>query len=340
MFAFHFADYLLRRKLKHIIVHVTNRCNMRCRHCFVDFSSKDEMSLNEFRSLAEQVGRLLWVDISGGEPFMRDELADIVSSFRADVITIPTNGYLTDRIPLVLEDIKERIGSELVISISIDGLKDTHDRLRQKSGSWDKAWETFEIVRGMKGVSVKINTVLSAANAEEILELMRLVRRKEPDFHSVILLRGSPADNDSALPSIETLESLAPEILRVLSTYKYGQGPISARILRSYHRYMWDVSLRTLRENRQVVPCLAGSAHMVVYANGGVSSCELLGPVGNIREYTIEELMNSSEFKDQRRAIQEGKCSCTHNCALLDSIILRPSSIPRLLIKGANTSHA
>lgn len=340
MFAFHFADHLLRQKLKHIIVHVTNRCNMRCGHCFVDFSTRDELTLNELRSLAGHVGKLLWLDMSGGEPFMRPDLVDIVSSFRSDVITIPTNGYHSDKIPQVLADIRDRIRSELVVSISIDGLKDTHDRLRKKSGSWGKAWETFEGIRAMKGISVKINTVLNNANAGEMLELMKLVRHKGPDFHSVILLRGSPADKDSALPSVDTLESLAPEILKVLSTYGYGQGPIRSRILRNYHRYLWDVSLRTLREQRQVVPCLAGSAHMVVYADGGVSSCEILKPVGNIREQSLPEIMKSKGLKEQRRSIQEGTCSCTHNCALLDSIILRPSSIARMIIKGASTPHA
>ena len=79
------------------------------------------------------------------------------------------------------------------------------------------------------------------------------------------------------------------------------------------------------------IPCLAGQAHMVVMGNGDVSSCEELGPVGNIQNQTWNEIVKSPKFRQQVQDIKDGKCHCTHNCAMLDSILLNPISLPNLV---------
>jgi MoaA/NifB/PqqE/SkfB family radical SAM enzyme len=138
-------------------------------------------------------------------------------------------------------------------------------------------------------------------------------------------------DPETKLPALEELGRLGPEIFSILETYDYGQGSLSAHILRNYHKYLWNTSLRTIVEQRQVIPCLAGRAHMVVMGNGDVSSCEELAPVGNIREKSWGEITASPAFKQQVQDITDGKCHCTHNCAMLDSILLNPKSLPNLL---------
>ncbi|MGH6661589.1 MAG: radical SAM protein, partial [Rhodospirillales bacterium] len=70
-FGLTFSEYLLRQNLQHMIVHVTNHCNFRCDHCFIDFSPKKDLTLDDYKTLARDVGRLFWVDIGGGEPFLR-----------------------------------------------------------------------------------------------------------------------------------------------------------------------------------------------------------------------------------------------------------------------------
>ena len=128
---------------------------------------------------------------------------------------------------------------------------------------------------------------------------------------------------------------LAPKIFRSRSsglTHDYGKGGLTARILRNYHRYLWNTSLdRTIRRKTQVVPCAAGRAHMVVLGNGDVSSCEMLPPVGNLNEQGLDEITSGRRFVRQVDDIKDKKCFCTHNCAMLDSIMFRPASIPQLL---------
>ena len=111
MFAKHFANFLLKQQLQHVIIHVTNHCNFRCEHCFIDFSPKRDLSLEKYQNLGKSVGPLFWLDIAGGEPFMRKDLTGIIESFDAKVVQIPTNGSLQKQIIERVKEFKARVKS-------------------------------------------------------------------------------------------------------------------------------------------------------------------------------------------------------------------------------------
>lgn len=320
-----------------MIVHVTNHCNFRCQHCFIDFSPKNDQSLEFYQKLGRDAGKLFWLDIAGGEPFLRKDIVDIVDSFDAKVIQIPTNGSLEAITIKRVEELIDRSSAEVSVSLSLDGPKDIHDKVRGKKGSYDQVWETFSKLKKIKDLKVKINTVLTAENHDSILPFMEEVRKYQPDFHSIILLRGEPANPELGLPPMEKLLELGPKIFNILETYDYGQSRLTTHILRNYHKYLWNISLKTIRKRTQVIPCLAGKAHMVVMGNGDVSSCEMLPPVGNLKDHSWSEIMKSKALQDQKSYIKNKKCFCTHNCAMLDSILFRPQSIPHLLHEKIRT---
>ncbi|CAK0773382.1 conserved hypothetical protein [Gammaproteobacteria bacterium] len=330
MFLTHFARYQLSPSLQHLIVNVTNHCNFRCKHCFIDFSKKRELDLEKYQEIGREVGPLFWLDIAGGEPFLRKDLIDIISSFQAEVVTIPTNAFMVERTVAMAMRLKEAIKSELTIAISVDGLKETHDRIR-KAGSWDRLWTTYGQLRKIKGLHVKINTVLCNENKSEILPLMEYVYQQRPDFHSIILLRGSPMDPSFGLPTMEELHAMQGPIFEILGRYHYGQNFVTSHLLRNYHRYLWNVSLATLSQHTQVIPCLAGQAHAVIMSNGDVSSCEMLPPIGNLNQLGWRQIWEEPTLEVQRRSIRNKECYCTHNCAMLDSILYRPASYPGLI---------
>jgi MoaA/NifB/PqqE/SkfB family radical SAM enzyme len=330
MFLTHFAGFQMHKNLKHLIVHVTNHCNFRCKHCFIDFSPKRDLPLETYQALGQELGKLFWLDIGGGEPFLRKDIVDICASFQAEVMTIPTNGFLVDRTVEMTRGVRDRIKGELTIALSIDGLEPTHDRIREK-GSWEKLWTTFEALKKIEGVRVKINTVLCKENFDEILPLMELVYARRPDFHSIILLRGNPIDPSFGLPPISELKKIQEPLFSILGRYDYGHGSFTSRVLRNYHRYLWNLSLQTIEQRRQIIPCLAGKAHAVVMGNGDVSSCEMLPPIGNIKDSSWTEIWQGEALKAQRESIRRKECYCTHNCAMLDSILYRPASYPQLI---------
>lgn len=156
------GDYLLTKRMKHMIVHVTTACNFRCDHCFVDFeSSKRDLKLHHFEQLAADSESLMWLDIGGGEPFLRKDLAEIVCAFDSKIVHIPTNGSL---IPQMLKQVKEmqsRTDREIIIGLSLDGLAETHDTIRKVPGSFEQVWKAYEALRELGGVSIKICTVIN-----------------------------------------------------------------------------------------------------------------------------------------------------------------------------------
>jgi len=326
------GDYLLTKRMKHMIVHVTNACNFRCDHCFVDFENQQrDLKLGQYQQLGEDSDPLMWLDISGGEPFLRKDLADIVASFNTKIVHIPTNGSLIPLMCKTVRSIRETTGAEVIIGLSIDGLRESHDLIRKEPGSYDQVWEAYEALRKIEGVSIKICTVINTVNFNELIPLMEKVHARGVDFHSVILLRGETLDPNMKLPSLIELREFGPRMFEILKRYDYGRPSLSAALLRNFHRYLWNVSLSTLERREQVIPCLAGQTQLTVLGDGSVTSCELLPGVGNITQQRLPDILASDSFKKQVESIKRGDCHCTHNCAMLDSIFFNPKNLPNLL---------
>jgi MoaA/NifB/PqqE/SkfB family radical SAM enzyme len=330
------GDYLLTKRMKHMIVHVTNACNFRCDHCFVDFETKKrDLKLADYKQLGADSESLMWLDIGGGEPFLRKDLADIICAFDSKIVHIPTNGSLIPQMLKTLKSLKERTDREIIIGLSLDGLQETHDKIRKVPGSFEQVWEAYDALRELGGINIKIITVINRNNFNEILPLMEIVHAKGVDFHSVILLRGETMDEAMELPTLIELRDIGPKISAILQRYDYGRSSFSARILRNFHSYLWDTSLEILEQRTQVIPCLAGQTQLVVNGDGKVSSCEMLPPVGSITEQRLPDIIQSDAYQAQVEMIKNKGCHCTHNCAMLDSIFFNPSNLPQLLFRRA-----
>ena len=330
------GDYLITKRMKHMIVHVTNACNFRCEHCFVDFEEKKrDLKLKDYQQLAADSESLMWLDIGGGEPFLRKDLADIVCAFDSKIVHIPTNGSLIPQMIKSIKEIQSRSDREIIIGLSLDGLPETHDKIRKTPGSYEQVWEAYQALKDLGGVSVKICTVITRSNFNEILPLMEEVQAKGVDFHSVILLRGETLDPTMGLPTLIELRDIGPKMFDILSRYDYGQSKLAAYILKNFHRYLWDTSLSILEKQTQVIPCLAGRSQLVVNGDGSVSACEMLAPVGNIKDHRLPDIIQSDAYQKQLTMIKNKGCHCTHNCAMLDSIFFNPRNLPNLLYHNA-----
>src|SRR5262249_44458847 len=126
----------LRPRPLNLTFSVTYRCNARCRTCNVWKKRVDDLSLAEYKRVFDGIGRTLyWATFSGGEPFIRPDLIDIVLACYERcgpaIITIPTNGlYQQD----ILEGVARLSGlapaAKIIINFSLDGIGPRHDELR------------------------------------------------------------------------------------------------------------------------------------------------------------------------------------------------------------------
>ena len=153
---------------------LTYKCNLRCKQCYNDsgIQKKPELSTNQWLNITEKLCKMGLFEcvISGGEPLLHDGLFDIMNmldDYQVKVILI-TNGWLLNA------DIVSKLSKYDFnwLQVSIDGAKSkTHDSIRGKSGSWERAIRGAKLVAD-EGLPLVIANVGMRSNLEELGELI------------------------------------------------------------------------------------------------------------------------------------------------------------------------
>lgn len=322
----------VRRIFQHVILHVTERCSLQCRTCFVIKRARD-LSYAQAQDIAAKISPPRWLDIGGGEPFLHPDLPAICRLFPKSEITIPTNGQDPEGIMGAVKEISTHTQKRLTLALSIDGFETINDTIRGP-GAYAKAMETFARLRSLPNLTLKINTVICNLNFEELIPFMRFIRELSPAYHSLLLLRGKPDDSTLRLPPLEELDRSTKVILEILGSYRFGNHLFSplGMLKRRYQRYLWHVNLKTLKTTACQVPCKAPWLHRVIYPDGSVACCELMPPVGNILEQPIEEIESAMLEQFRKYEAQHGACWCTHNCNLGENILMHMPSLVSLVL--------
>ncbi|MBR5742929.1 MAG: radical SAM protein [Clostridia bacterium] len=193
------ADYtrVLYRKpdLRHLFLELTLRCNAHCFHCgssCTPFSGGDELTLEEYRSLLLSVkedfdiSRIL-LCITGGEPLLRPDFFEIMSMAR----DLGFHWGMTSNGTLITKDVAHRLAEcgMSTISISIDGLRETHDELRGMPGGYDRAMEGIQNLIDEKAFrAVQVTSVFNHRNIRELDELFSVMDGLDIDSWRVINL--------------------------------------------------------------------------------------------------------------------------------------------------------
>ncbi len=170
--------YFKKNEPLSLIHFVTNRCNARCSFCFIDFDNpetfKGELTINEIDKLTKNLGNsLLNVNLTGGEPFARKDLAEIAKLYlknsTVQSIYITTNASLPDRIKKFAEEISiYSPNTELSFQISIDDLPIEHNRVRKIKNLFDHCLDTYRILEKMNS---NINPVVNITVSEENVKI-------------------------------------------------------------------------------------------------------------------------------------------------------------------------
>jgi MoaA/NifB/PqqE/SkfB family radical SAM enzyme len=301
---------------------VTTRCNMSCRHCSDDVwgDPKEDLSFLELETFSNNLGHVEEFGLGGGEPFLRNDLADICELFvrknRVRSLGIVTNSSATDTISTEVRRILEKCPEvTLNIMLSLDGFALTHDAIR-KPGAFDRTMEMARRLTAMKKefplLSFNFNATIHSANWRELPALARLLRK---DFNADLefnVLSGNPRDSSLGVPSMADLEMTINGI--------YAARDTSSSLIADGRQVFQDVRLRTIRENRQLIPCRAGSLLGLVYANGDVRACPQLPSLGNLRDNSFQSIWHSDKAQRLFHSIRRGSCACNGDCFLWTSL--------------------
>ncbi|RJP28994.1 MAG: radical SAM protein [Candidatus Omnitrophota bacterium] len=353
---FFLAFSLFSKYPAYLILFITSRCNAKCSMCF-NWQKQDsavkanELSLKEIEKISSSFNKLIQLTIAGGEPFLRDDVAEIVQAFYKNsgtrFITLPTNGTFPDRLESAVRKILINCPACLVnVCLSIDAVGDAHDKIRNLPGCFDKVMESYNRISRLKegrdNLYIKITTVLSKSNAENIEEVFIYVKDNlKVDEHELLLARGNTRDTMAldVSPQIYTraLKTVEDIAYNNLKKRKYQ----FSGIFYGLYKYTNRIVSRIINEKKYIYPCLAGKKMIEVYEDGSVVPCEILPSIkgtidanmGNIRDfdYNINKLLASEKAKNIIKYIKEKRCFCSFECAILASLVYNPRAYPHIL---------
>lgn len=330
------------RSLGLFIFFVTSRCNARCAHCFYWKNlnkTKEDLTLGEIAKMVRSMPPFSQVLFSGGEPFLRKDLVDIIKLFyrytRTRVFSIPTNGTLPERILAVVEEVLRSCPEAMFsVNFSIDGLGDYHDRRRGVPGCFEKVMKSIGALRHLRNhypsrLEIKTNTVISSDNLDEVRSLISFFKKQGNALNDCLfeVLRGDPKDSRLKKKlSPKDLDKVFRQVRR-LRFFLLCQAHTSfwTRLLKLANlRLVQNIQRAGYFGRGWGVPCLAGQTAMVVDHNGNFRHCELRAPVVNLRRLGMDftTALASPQSIQEGQSIARARCwqECTHLCFIYYSI--------------------
>lgn len=327
-----------------MIVFINSICNLTCEHCFYwkNLNQRNDLTFAEFEKLSLELGDFENLNLSGGEPFIRGEFADICEVFiknnSVKNIYVPTNGYFTEKTEKALRAVLKNKELELfVCEISLDGMPEYHNRFRGNPRSFEKAMETYQMLAALQKedsrLRIHANTVAMSENMDEIWQLTEYLHDNCPqmEHHNLAIIRGDRKNPSLQGPQLEKYKKLYRHVAEV------WQDREKTRFGASVEPMLQWAKVKTIESESQFVPCKAGVLSGVVYANGDVSICEQHFPLGNLREKSFFEIWDSPAAEKLRAQIKAKQCYCTNEVFLWSSIVFQPVQLTRAII-GAKAS--
>jgi MoaA/NifB/PqqE/SkfB family radical SAM enzyme len=319
-----------------LVLFINSICNMKCEHCFywTALNQKNDLSKEEIFQLSDDLGKIENLNLSGGEPFLRKEFAEIVLKFvrtnGVRQIYVPSNGYFTERcVAAVSEVLKEKELDLFVVELSLDGMPEFHDNFRVARNAFKKAMETYDALVELQKSDPRLRVhCISTATDKNMAEIRQLTtylydRCPQMDHHNLAIIRGDRKNKSLIGPKLAEYEELYEYIRRLWAPREHGRyGAMVEPMLQ------WG-KVETIKQDRQVIPCQAGQISAVVYANGDVGVCEIHKPLGNLRQKRFWDIWRSPEANQLRESIARKECHCTTEVFMWSSIVYQPVQLVR-----------
>jgi MoaA/NifB/PqqE/SkfB family radical SAM enzyme len=339
-----------------VTVSVTFRCPSRCLTCNVTSRKAQELTAEEFGLIFKSLGKnAYWVTLSGGEPFLRPDLPDIVDAISEEsnpsIINIPTSGtthaHIYKFLPRIL---KKTRGSQLTLNFSLDEIGDRHDQIRRTPKNWEKTLESLRFARSLQAdfphLTIGIHTVISVFNVDRFPAIYEELQKLSPDSYITEI-----AEERAELLTLGT--SITPPASKYIEAADFILAQMRARqpkgfasVISQFRLEYYNLVKKTLLEKRQVIPCYAGSASCHIAADGDVWGCCVRAEsLGNLRdvEYDFSRIWNNPAARKFRNSVKRKECHCPLANAGYTNMIMNPFTMAligwNMVIPGKESRH-
>ena len=285
---------------------LTYRCPMRCKMCNVwqyPTEKSKEIQPEDLRTLP----KLKFINLTGGEPFIREDLDKIVEECykHTERIVISTSGWFEDRVVALAKKFPN-IG----IRISIEGLSCKNDELRGHAGGFDKGLHTLLTLKDMGLKDIGFGCTVSNNNSKDMLSLYQLSKSLGMEFATAAFHNSYYFHKDDNV--ITNKDEVCKNFEQLIEWQLKENHP------KSWFRAFFNMGLINYIEGgRRMLPCEAGSANFFIEPYGDVYPCNGLEEkywmkkMGNIRETPNFMTIWESEQAQQVRAMVR---KCPKNC--------------------------
>ena len=276
-----------------------------CNRYKVPSRPEDEISLETIRKLPQ----MYFTNITGGEPFIREDLKDIVRELykKSERIVISTNGFFTDRIIDLCREFPQ-VG----IRISIEGLEETNNEIRGLEDGFNRGYTTLRKLREMGMTDVGFGMTVQDRNAPDLVPLYRLSDEMGMEFataslhNSFYFVENNNIIHDRQMVA-QHFEDLVNALLESASPKKW------------FRAYFNHGLINYIYSQRRLLPCDMSFDTFFIDPFGDVMPCNGTKEkevMGNLNRQTWDELWNSPEAEAVRRRV---RC-CGRNCWMIGSV--------------------
>lgn len=295
------------KKLNGTVI-VTYRCNARCNMCNrykAPSKTEEEISLETIKKLP----KMYFTNITGGEPFIRKDIKDIVRELYklSDRIVISTNGYFTDRIVDLCEEFPQ-VG----IRISIEGLEATNNEIRGLPDGFKRGYNTLKTLRKMGMTDVGFGMTVQDRNAPDLVPLYELSNKMGMEFataslhNSFYFVEAKNVIHDRPMVA-ENFESLINELLKSKSPKKW------------FRAYFNHGLINYIYGQPRLLPCDMAFDTFFIDPYGDVMPCNGTKDkevMGNLNTQSWNEVWSSPEAEKVRKKVRH----CNRQCWMIGSV--------------------
>ncbi|MBQ9743131.1 MAG: radical SAM protein [Ruminococcus sp.] len=297
----------MAKKLNGTVI-VTYRCNAKCTMCNrykVPSKPEEEISVETIKKLPQ----MYFTNITGGEPFIREDLKDIVRELykKSDRIVISTNGFFTDRIVELCKEFPQ-VG----IRISIEGLEETNNEIRGLSDGYNRGYTTLKTLVDMGMTDVGFGMTVQDKNAKDLVALYNISDEMNMEFataslhNSFYFVESNNIIHDRLMVA-QNFEDLVNKLLESNSPKKW------------FRAYFNHGLINYIFSQKRLLPCDMSFDTFFIDPYGDVMPCNGTKEkevMGNLNDQTWDELWNSADAEIVRRKV---RC-CDRNCWMIGSV--------------------
>ncbi|HEX8795351.1 MAG TPA: radical SAM protein [Polyangiaceae bacterium] len=299
-----------------LVFQVTRRCNLRCEMCKTwTLDGGHELTLEEIRRVLSEVPKLAWLDLTGGEPFLRADVLELLETVadgspRLRVLHFPTNGWFTSRVVEACRlVVRKRPDLDFIVTVSIDGPPDVHDAMRGRPGSFARALATYRALRAIPGMRVYVGTTVTPSNQASLDALGDVLAAEIPGFSprewhwnwmQISQHYFANGDLGAARDAIDAGSSVREHARR--------RG--APRSLLDLMELAFLVNLDAYQRGEPVgFSCQALRSSLFLSPEGDVYPCHVYDrPLGNVRQQSVGAIWRSADVERARSDIERLAC--------------------------------